>query len=145
MASWEKIKTQIGRVTNKVVAKTGEVADTATKHVKLKTIEGNLSESYEHLGRLAYKHLKGAEVSEEKVNAVVADIEALIVEKKAIKAEIEADKARRAAEKQAKKEAKAAEEAEEVELADVELEGAEAAEKTAEEAPEDVAEEAKAE
>ena len=116
MASWEKIKTQIGKVTNKVVAKTGEVADTASKHVKLKTIEGNLSEKYELLGRLAYKHIRGGEVSEEKVEAVTAEIAELIAQKKQIKAEIEADKERRAAEKQAKKDAKAAEEAEEAAL-----------------------------
>ena len=102
MASWETIKSQIGKVTNKVVAKTGEVADTASKHVKLKTIEGNLSEKYELLGRLAYKHIKGVEVSEEKVNALTSEIAALISEKKHIKAEIEADKAKKAAEKQAK-------------------------------------------
>ena len=108
MASWEKIKTQIGKVTNKVVAKTGEVADTASKHVKLKAIEGNLSEKYEFLGRLAYKHTKGKEISEDKVNAIVAEIDSLIVDKKNLKAEIEADKARREAERQAKKEAKAA-------------------------------------
>ncbi|MBR2346120.1 MAG: hypothetical protein IKA68_00795 [Clostridia bacterium] len=113
MASWETIKSQIGKVTNKVVAKTGEVADTASKHVKLKTIEGNLSEKYELLGRLAYKHIKGVEVPEEKVNALASEIAALISEKKHIKAEIEADKAKKAAEKQAKKDAKAAEEAEE--------------------------------
>ena len=127
MASWEKIKTQIGRVTNKVVAKTGEVADTASKHVKLKSIEGNLSEAYEHLGRLSYKKIKGGEVAAEKVDAVVADIEALIAEKKALKAEIAADKERRAAEKQAKKDAKAAEEYDEEELVDVEAEAAEEA------------------
>lgn len=113
MASWETIKSQIGKVTNKVVAKTGEVADTASKHVKLKTIEGNLSEKYELLGRLAYKHIKGVEVPEEKVNALTSEIAAPISEKKHIKAEIEADKAKKAAEKQAKKDAKAAEEAEE--------------------------------
>mgnify|MGYP003302434704 CR=1 FL=1 len=90
MASWETIKTRISKVTNKVVSKTEEVADTASKHVKLKTIEGNLSEKYELLGRLAYKHIKGVEVPEEKVNALTSEIAALISEKKHIKAEIEA-------------------------------------------------------
>ncbi len=112
MASWETIKTRIGKVTNKVVSKTEEVADTASKHVKLKTIEGNLSEKYELLGRLAYRHIKGGEVSEEKVNALTAQISSLLANKKQIKAELEAEKARKEAEKQAKKDAKAAEEAE---------------------------------
>lgn len=133
MATWDDIKTKIGKVTNKVVAKTGEVADTASKHVKLKTIEGHLSESYEHLGRLAYKHVKGGAVSEERANAIIADIETLIAEKKAIKAEIAADKARREAEKQAKKEAKAAEDEDE-ELSELVLEDEEPAEEPAEEA-----------
>jgi hypothetical protein len=105
MASWETIKTRIGKVTNKVVSKTEEVADTASKHVKLKTIEGNLSEKYELLGRLAYRHIKGGEVSEEKVNALTAQISSLLANKKQIKAELEAEKARKEAEKQAKKDA----------------------------------------
>lgn len=118
MATWQTIKTQIGKAADKVVAKTGEVADTASKHVKLKSIEGNLSEKYELLGRLSYKKIRGGEVDEEKVKALTSQIAALITEKKQIKAEIEADKERKAAEKQAKKDAKAAEDAEE-ELADV--------------------------
>lgn len=139
MASWDKIKTQIGRVTNKVVTKTGEVADTASKHVKLKSIEGRLSECYENLGRLAYRHIKRGSVSEEKVDAIVAEIGELIAEKKAIKAEIEAEKERRAAEKQARKEAKAAEEDDE--LYSLELEDDEPADNAEEEAPEESAEE----
>lgn len=115
MASWENIKTKIGEVTGKVVAKTGEVADSASKHVRLKAIESNLSESYEVLGRLAYKHTKGKEVSEEKVNALIAEIDSLIIDKKNLKAEIAEDKARRAAERQAKREAKAAAKAAEAE------------------------------
>jgi ElaB/YqjD/DUF883 family membrane-anchored ribosome-binding protein len=112
MASWNEIKAKICKTTDKVVAKTGEVADTAAKHVKLKAMDGKLSQKYETLGRIYYKMCKNSEEQTEKVEELVAEIEALIAEKKALKAEIEADKQRRAEAKKAKEEAEAACEAE---------------------------------
>ena len=102
MASWNEIKAKISKTADKVVAKTGEVADTAAKHVKIKSIDGKITDKYEELGRVYYVILKGEEVAEGKVDALVAEIEALIVEKKAIKAELEAEKQRREEAKKAK-------------------------------------------
>ena len=85
MASWNDIKAKICKTTDKVVAKTSEVADTAAKHVKVKTIEGKLAEKYEELGRVYYVVLKGEDAPEGKAEAIVAEIEALVAEKKAIK------------------------------------------------------------
>ena len=129
MASWNKIKAKICKTTDKVVAKTSEVADTAAKHVKVKTIDGRLAEKYEELGRVYYVVLKGEEAEEGKAEAIVAEIEALVAEKKAIKAELEAEKQRREEAKKAKEAADAAADAataEETEAA------AEADEETAE-------------
>ena len=129
MASWNEIKAKICKTTDKVVAKTSEVADTAAKHVKVKTIDGRLAEKYEELGRVYYVVLKGEEVEEGKAEAIVAEIEALVAEKKAIKAELEAEKQRREEAKKAKEAADAAADAataEETEAA------AEADEETAE-------------
>lgn len=129
MASWNEIKAKICKTTDKVVAKTSEVADTAAKHVKVKTIDGRLAEKYEELGRVYYVVLKGEEVEEGKAQAIVAEIEALVAEKKAIKAELEAEKQRREEAKKAKEAAEAAADAataEETEAA------AEATEETAE-------------
>lgn len=108
MASWNEIKAKICKTTDKVVAKTSEVADTAAKHVKVKTIDGRLAEKYEELGRVYYVVLKGEEVEEGKAQAIVAEIEALVAEKKAIKAELEAEKQRREEAKKAKEAADAA-------------------------------------
>ena len=129
MASWNEIKAKICKTTDKVVAKTSEVADTAAKHVKVKTIDGRLAEKYEELGRVYYVVLKGEEAEEGKAEAIVAVIEALVAEKKAIKAELEAEKQRREEAKKAKEAADAAADAataEETEAA------AEADEETAE-------------
>lgn len=131
MASWNEIKAKICKTTDKVVAKTSEVADTAAKHVKVKTIEGKLAEKYEELGRVYYVVLKGEETEEGKAEAIVAEIEALVAEKKAIKAELEAEKQRREEAKKAKAAAEAA--------ADAATEETEAAEE-AEEATEETAE-----
>ena len=132
MASWNEIKAKICKTTDKVVAKTSEVADTAAKHVKVKTIEGKLAEKYEELGRVYYVVLKGEEVEEGKAEAIVAQIEALVAEKKAIKAELEAEKQRREEAKKAKEAAEAA--------AEAATEETEAAEEAAEEATEETAE-----
>ena len=74
MASWNEIKAKICKTTDKVVAKTSEVADTAAKHVKVKTIEGKLAEKYEELGRVYYVVLKGEEAEEGKAEAIRATI-----------------------------------------------------------------------
>ena len=129
MASWNEIKAKICKTTDKVVAKTSEVADTAAKHVKVQTIDGRLAEKYEEHGRVYYVVLKGEEAEEGKAVAIVAEIEALVAEKKAIKAELEAEKQRREEAKKAKEAADAAADAataEETEAA------AEADEETAE-------------
>ena len=108
MASWNEIKAKICKTTDKVVAKTSEVADTAAKHVRMKTIDGKVAEKYEELGRVYYVVLKGEEVEEGKAQAIVAEVEALVAEKKAIKAELEAEKQRREEAKKAKEAADAA-------------------------------------
>ncbi|MBP3315531.1 MAG: hypothetical protein J6M03_06875 [Clostridia bacterium] len=108
MASWNEIKAKICKTTDKVVAKTSEVADTAAKHVRMKTIDGKVAEKYEELGRVYYVVLKGEEVEEGKAQAIVAEIEALVAEKKVIKAELEAEKQRREEAKKAKEAADAA-------------------------------------
>lgn len=115
MANWNEIKQKICKTTNKIVKKTGEAADSAAKHIKLKGIEGKLSDKYEALGRIYYKQLNGTDVEIVKIENLLVDIETLIAEKKALKAEIEADKQRRKEEKQARQEEKEAEQAEQAE------------------------------
>lgn len=99
MSDWSEIKKKINSTTKKIAKKTTEVADTASKHIKLKSLDGKLSDKYEELGRIYYKQLNGAEVEISKIDAILSEINALKYEKKALKAEIQADKERRAEEK----------------------------------------------
>ena len=113
MANWNDIKSKINKTASKVAAKTTEVADTATKHVKLKSLDGKIASKYEDLGRYYYKQLKSEQTQEEKISELVADIEKLLADRKALREEIDADKARRAEEKKAREEAKKEESSEE--------------------------------
>ena len=58
MSSWNEFKTDASKVASKVATKTGEIADTATMHIKLQTLKLKLCEEYEKLGRLTYKSAK---------------------------------------------------------------------------------------
>ncbi len=104
MADWNELKTKITDVANKAVKKTGEVVDIASKNVKLKMLDSKISSKYEDLGRLTYKQLKNEVSQAEKIAEVVAEIDTLRADRKALKEEIEAEKQRRA---EAKEEAKA--------------------------------------
>ena len=98
MASWNDIKSKISKTADKVVAKTSEVADSASKHVKLKTMDSKIADKYEDLGRYYYKQLKSEQSQSEKLTSIEAELDKLIADRKALKEEIEADKARRAEE-----------------------------------------------
>ena len=111
MASWNEFKDKVGKAANKVAAKTSEVADTASKHVKLKAMDGKLASKYEDIGRYSYKQSRSGQSEQEKIDKLMLDVDNLIAERKALREQIEADKQRRAEEKKAREEAKAAEEA----------------------------------
>ena len=44
MSDWSEIKKKINSTTKKIAKKTTEVADTASKHIKLKSLDGKLSD-----------------------------------------------------------------------------------------------------
>lgn len=116
MANWSEIKAKISKTAGKVVAKTEETANTATLHVKLKGIESKISDKYETLGRLYYKNERVGGTEDKKISETLDEIDGLIAERRAMRAEIEADKQRRAdakAERAAEKEAEKAEAARE--------------------------------
>ena len=111
MASWNEIKCKVGKAANKVAAKTSEVADTASKHVKLKAMDGKLASKYEDIGRYCYKQSRNGESEAETIDKLMLEVDKLIADRKALREEIEADKQRRAEEKKVRAEAKAAEDA----------------------------------
>ena len=110
MSEWNDLCKKVKNVADKAVKKTEELADSAAKHVKLHRIESKLSDRYETLGKLTYKQLKTGESQAERIAAYIESIDKLRADRKALQAEIEADRVRREAEKAAR------------ELAEVELE-----------------------
>ena len=100
MANWDEIKDKLGRAASKAVKKTEELADSASKHIKLKAIDSKLSGRYEMLGRLTYKQLKSGDSQAERISTVIEDIDLLRSQRRALQAEIESDKQRRAEEKE---------------------------------------------
>lgn len=103
MADWKKIRTNIGTAVNKTAQKTGELADTAAKYVKLKSMDMKLSSKYEDLGRLTYKQLKSGTSQAEKISETIEKIDSIRADRKALNDEIEEDKRRRAEKKNAEK------------------------------------------
>ena len=99
MAKWKEIRTSAGKTANNAIKKTGELADTASKYVKLKMLEGKLSSKYEELGRLTYKQIKSETSMAERISEVIDKIDSLRAQRKALKDEIEEDKKKRAEKK----------------------------------------------
>ena len=89
MADWNGIRDTLGRAANKAVQKTGELADTAAKYVKLKSVDSKLSEKFELLGKLTYKQIKNGESYAERIATVMEEIDVLREKRAAIVAEIE--------------------------------------------------------
>ena len=75
MSGWNEFKADASKVASKVATKTGEIADTATAHIKLQTLKLKLCEEYEKLGRLTYKSAKTDEATD--TAAQIAKIDAL--------------------------------------------------------------------
>ncbi|MBQ2767891.1 MAG: hypothetical protein IJF49_07430 [Clostridia bacterium] len=69
MANWDNFRAGVNRTANKAAVKAGEFGDAVKLKYKLHRAKGELSESYESLGKLTYDQLKynhdhAAEVSE---------------------------------------------------------------------------------
>lgn len=94
MSDFNDFYNGVKRVADKAVKKTGEVADLAAKYVKLHRIDSKLSSRYEVLGKLTYKQLKTGESYAEKIALYMESIDKLRAERKALCAEIEAEKMR---------------------------------------------------
>ena len=108
MANMNDIKTNVSRAANKAIKKTGELADIASMHLKLKSLERKLDGKFKELGKLTYKQLKSGASQAEKIAEAIVEIDALREDIRLQNEKIEA-------EKQARKERKAAEKAEKAE------------------------------
>ena len=117
MANWKEIRTKAGNTANKAIKKTGEIADSASKYVKIKIYDTKLSARYEELGRLTYKQIKTEKSLAEKISGVIDEIDTLRIQRQVLKADIESEKAKKA---EAKTKAKEKAEANEAKACDAE-------------------------
>ena len=95
MANWSTVRTSVSRAAGKAVQKTGEVADTASLYVKLKTVQAKLDGYYTALGKLTYTQLESGESQAEQIAPVIERIRAAQAKIRKLRNEIELDKANR--------------------------------------------------
>ena len=100
MATWQEFCDSVTKITNKAIAKTSDLADSASMRIKLTQKEAVLAEVYEQFGKLTYKQIKSGEKNEEKAAELIEKIDALCVEIASIKADIQAKKDAKDAEKE---------------------------------------------
>ena len=113
MATWNEFCSDVSRISKKAAKKTGELAHSASLHIKLENYKSKLSSSYEKLGRLTYKQLKTSVSQAEEISEVIATIDSIRADVSAIEKEIAEEKEKKAKEKAEEKEAAQEEKSEE--------------------------------
>ena len=117
MATWNEFCSDVSRISKKAAKKTGELAHSASLHIKLENYKSKLSSSYEKLGRLTYKQLKTSVSQAEQISEVIATIDSLREDVSAVEKEIAEEKEKKAKEKAEEKAEKEAEQEEKSEEA----------------------------
>lgn len=106
MATWDLFKLSAKKAARAAIKETGEAADIASLHIKLKALEAKRNEEYEMLGRLTYRQLKTGISQAERIAPVINSLDTIREKIKAVSAEmdgvIKAREARRAKERAAK-------------------------------------------
>jgi DNA segregation ATPase FtsK/SpoIIIE-like protein len=78
MSKWNDFCKSVSQLTEKAIKKTEELTDVASLRIKIKTLEGRISEQYENLGALTYSNLKGGADNAEEVAHIVAKIDSYL-------------------------------------------------------------------
>ena len=89
MGNWELFKISAKRAANKALKETGEAADIAALHIKLKTLEAKRNDEYEMLGRLTYRQLKTGVSQADRIAPVIENLDNVRGKIKKVNAEIE--------------------------------------------------------
>lgn len=97
MANWNDICATAKTVANKAMQKTGEMADLAAMKIRLKALESKRDEQYKRLGKLTYRQLKTGESQADRIAPTVERLDVLREKIRLQVAEIEAERAERAA------------------------------------------------
>ena len=95
MSEFKGIGKKIRKTAAKAIKRTEYVSDIAAKYVKLRSIDSKLDDRYEMLGKLTYKQLKTGESQAERIALYIESIDKLRADRKALQAEIEAEKAKK--------------------------------------------------
>ena len=90
--TWKEFCASINKVANKAAVKIEEFSDTATLHVKAKSLDVKLCEAYERLGRLYYEQLSGEVGKAADIDREVAEIDRLKKELDEINAQLDPNK-----------------------------------------------------
>ncbi len=104
MADWKEIRTSAKKTADKAIKKTGELADVASMHIRLKALEAKRDAQYKQLGKLTYRQMKTGESLVGQIAPVIEKLDELREKIKALVTEIEAEKAARKAKKAEKAE-----------------------------------------
>lgn len=91
MSALNRFCAKAKRAAAKVSDKAGELVDSASRSVKIKSLEIRMDEQYEALGRLIYRDLHTDEDLEEQKLEIIAAIDALYDELAILKGESDAD------------------------------------------------------
>lgn len=75
MADWSFLKLSAKRAARTAIKETGEAADIATLHIKLKALESKRNSEYEVLGRLTYRQLKTGISQAERIAPVISNLD----------------------------------------------------------------------
>ena len=86
MSTFNRLCAKAKRAVKKVSDKANELADSASRSVKIKALEIRIDEQYENLGRIVYRDLHTEENLEEMKLEIIAKIDALFDELEQIKA-----------------------------------------------------------
>ena len=75
--TWKEFCASLNKVANKAAVKIEELSDTASLHIKAKSIDVKLCEAFEKLGRLYYGQLDGEVGKADEIDACVKEIDRL--------------------------------------------------------------------
>ena len=89
MAKWDDIYQTVESTAYKAIKKTGEIADTASVHIKLKTISAKLNLKYVELGKLTYKQIKTEKSLAAEISGIISGIDSLRADAKALREKLE--------------------------------------------------------
>ena len=89
MADWKSFKLSAKKAARIAVKETGEAADIAGLHIKLKALEAKRNDEYEMLGRLTYRQLKTGISQADRIAPVISNLDDIRARIRKVNSDIE--------------------------------------------------------